>query len=309
MNPRQPAFHGVIPPLVTPLRPDGAVDADSLGRLVAFLLDAGVSGLFALGSSGETAYLTDTQRDQVLDTVVGAADGRVPVFSGCIEPTTNRVIERAALARKSGADAVVATAPFYTRTHLVEVERHFRAVRSAVDLPLVAYDIPVSVQVKLSEQMVLELAANGVIDGLKDSSGDDVAFRRLLLAAQTLPDFSVLTGHEVVVDAMMLAGADGAVPGLANVDPHGYVRLLDACGRGDWAAAKTEQDRLVRLFDIVRAADPATAGGSTAGLGAFKAALAARGIITGATVAPPMRSLAGDEIGAVRALLSEAGLL
>ncbi|MFD2349567.1 dihydrodipicolinate synthase family protein [Nonomuraea ferruginea] len=169
------------------------------------------------------------------------------------------MIERAEIARKLGADAVVVTAPFYARIHPVEVDRHFRAVRAAVDLPLLAYDVPVSVHTKLTADLVLSLAADGVADGLKDSSGDDVGFRQVVLRAAGLAGFSALTGHEVVVDAMMLAGADGAVPGLANVDPHGYVRLLRACADGRWADAKAEQDRLTRLFRIAEAASPATA--------------------------------------------------
>lgn len=309
MTSTRPTFQGVIPPVLTPLTMDGEVDTASLERLVEFLLDAGVSGLFALGSSGETAYLTDLQRDRALEVMVGAVAGRVPVLAGSIEPTTNRVIERAVTAHRLGADAVVATAPFYTRTHPVEIERHFRAVRSAVDLPLVAYDIPISVHSKLTPDLLLTLAADGVIDALKDSSGDDVAFRDTILRAARLPAFAILTGHEVMVDAMMLAGADGAVPGLANVDPHGYIRLLELCAAQDWATAKAEQDRLARLFRIVHAAAGESAGGSTAGIGAFKAALVARGIIATDTVAPPMRRLDHAETRAVRATLTEAGLL
>ncbi|GAA3727365.1 4-hydroxy-tetrahydrodipicolinate synthase [Spinactinospora alkalitolerans] len=309
MTQRQPIHQGVIPPMVTPLTPEGAVDVVSLERLVAFLLDAGVSGLFALGSSGESAYLTDAQRNTVIDTVTGAAAGQVPVLAGCIETSTNRVVERAREAHKLGAEAVVATAPFYTRTHPVEIDRHFRAVRAAVDLPLLAYDIPVSVHVKLEPAQVLELAGDGVIDGLKDSSGDDAGFREVVLGTRGLASFSALTGHETVVDAMMLAGADGAVPGLANVDPHGYVRLLDACARGDWPSARSEQDRLARLFGIVRAAAPETAGGSTAGLGGFKTSLRLRGIIASSTMSAPMRELDADETEAVRLRVMEAGLL
>lgn len=308
MTARQPAFSGVVPPLVTPLTETGEVDTASLERLVGFLLDAGVSGLFALGSTGEVAYLTDAQRDTVLDTVLEASGGQVPVFAGCIETTTNRVIERAELARKAGAAAAVATAPFYTRTHPAEIERHYRVIRDAVDMPLLAYDIPVSVHVKLSPELILRLATDGVLDGLKDSSGDDVAFREVVRGARSLPGFSVLTGHEVMVDGMMLAGADGVVPGLGNVDPHGYVRLLTACGQGDWTAARTEQERLAALFSIVQAADAATASGSTAGLGAFKTALVTRGVITSDAMAPPMRSLHVDEAAQVRKLLAKAGL-
>ncbi|GAA3445437.1 dihydrodipicolinate synthase family protein [Planomonospora venezuelensis] len=309
MSAREPRFGGVVPPVVTPLTPDGEVDAASLERLVDFQIEAGVTGLFALGSSGESAFLTDARRDKALEVVIRTAAGRVPVLAGCIETTTARVVERAEIAAKLGADATVVTAPFYTRIHPLEIDRHFRAVRSAVDLPMFAYDVPVSVHSKLAVDQVLALAADGVIDGLKDSSGDDVGFRQVVLGTADLPGFSALTGHEVVVDAMMLAGADGAVPGLGNVDPHGYVRLVRACAEGRWDDARAEQDRLTRLFGIVDAVDPATAGGSTRGVGAFKAGLALRGVIAHAAVSAPMRELTADETRAVAARLEEAGLL
>lgn len=309
MSQSTPAYTGVVPPIVTPLDANGEVDTASLERLVGSLLDAGVSGVFALGSSGESAYLTDAQRDTVLDTVTGTVAGRVPVIAGCIETTTNRVVERAEAAAKRGADAVVATAPFYTRTHPTEIDRHFRRIGSRTDLPLLAYDVPVSVHSKLDAELLLTLAADGVIDGVKDSSGDDPGFRDLVIGAREVPGFSVLTGHEAVVDAMMLIGAHGAVPGLANVDPHGYVRLVRACEEGDWAAAAREQERLIRLFGIVRAVEPGTAGGSTAGLGAFKCALALLGVIADATPAPPMRPFTDAETARVRGVLEEAGLL
>lgn len=159
----------------------------------------------------------------------------MPVLVGAIETTTNRAIERANRAAELGADAVVVTAPFYTRTHDAEIDRHFRQVAAAVDVPLLAYDVPVCVHSKLDPELLLPLAADGVLAGVKDSSGDDGSFRRLVIGARELPGFSVLTGHELVVDAMMLGGADGSVPGLGNVDPHGYVRLHEAAVRGDWA--------------------------------------------------------------------------
>lgn len=121
--------------------------------------------------------------------------------------------------------------------------------------------------------------------------------------------FSALTGHELVVDAMMLAGAAGSVPGLANVDPAGYVRLHAACEAGDWAAARTEQERLARLFRIVTAADPATTFGSTRGVGSFKTALALLGVIDSNAVSLPMRPLDDAETARVRSHLEQAGLV
>ncbi|MEV7568747.1 dihydrodipicolinate synthase family protein [Streptomyces tanashiensis] len=308
MNARTPRYTGVIPPVVTPLTADGEIDTASLERLVGFLLDGGVSGLFALGSSGETAYLTDAQKDVVVDTITGAVAGQVPVVVGTIEQTTNRAIERGRAALKSGADAIVATAPFYTRTHDTEIDRHFRLIADAVDLPLLAYDVPVCVHSKLSTDLVLRLAADGVLAGIKDSSGDDVGLRYLCLGARELPDFSVLTGHEVVVDAMLLGGADGAVPGLGNVDPHGYVRLDRLAAAGDWSAAKSEQDRIARLFEIVTVTAPGTASATAGGLGAFKTALQVRGIIDTNVVSPPMRPLDAAETARIAEILERAGL-
>ncbi|MDX3058549.1 dihydrodipicolinate synthase family protein [Streptomyces sp. NE06-03E] len=301
-------YSGVIPPVVTPLTADGELDRASLERVVGHLLDGGVSGLFALGSSGETAYLTPAQQDEVIKVITSASAGQVPVLVGAIETTTNRAIERARAAAGLGADAVVATAPFYTRTHVTEIDRHFRDIAAAVDVPLLAYDVPVCVHSKLDPELLLPLAADGVLAGVKDSSGDDGSFRRLAIAARELPGFSVLTGHELVVDAMMLSGADGSVPGLGNVDPHGYVRLHEAAVRGDWAAARAEQDRLVGLFDIVTAAAPGTASATAAGLGAFKTALMLRGVIATNVMSPPMRRLDEGETAAIAAYLDRAGL-
>ena len=307
-----PGFAGVVPPTITPLTEDGVVDVASLERVVERILRAGAHGIFALGSSGETVFLTDAQRDQALEVIVKTVAGHVPVIAGCIEPTTPRVVERVHAAKRLGADAVVTTAPFYAIVGPHEVERHFRAVHAASELPLLAYDIPVCVHTKLSVPVLTRLLADGVIVGVKDSSGDDVGFRQLLLSvADHAPDaqFSALTGHEVVVDAMMLAGATGSVPGLGNVDPEGYVRLHEACVSGDWATAHREQDRLTRLFRIVDAADPATAAGATRGVGAFKTALQLLGVIASNVVSLPMRRLDAPETARVRAELETAGLL
>ncbi|WHM34775.1 dihydrodipicolinate synthase family protein [Streptomyces sp. BPPL-273] len=303
-------LHGVIPPVITPLTPAGDVDTGSVHRLAEHLIGAGVHGLFLLGSSGETAYLTDAQRLTALEAAVDAAAGRVPVLAGVIDTTTARVIDRAADAVRAGADALVATAPFYTRTHPVEIAGHFRRIREAAGLPLFAYDIPVAVHTKLPRDLVLELADDGTLAGLKDSSGDDGSLRRLLVELRPLaPDFSVLTGSELTVDGALLAGADGVVPGLGNVDAHGYVRLYEAARAGDWATARAEQDRLAALFALTDAGDPGLMGASSSALGAFKAAARLLGLIDCAATAAPQVPLDEAAVARVRARLTGAGLL
>jgi 4-hydroxy-tetrahydrodipicolinate synthase len=296
---------GLVPPVITPLTGECEVDTASLERVVARMVDAGVDGLFALGSSGETVYLTDPQRDLALEVVVKTADGRVPVLAGAIETATARVAGRVHAAERLGADAAVVTAPFYTIVGPVEVERHLRSVAAGTDLPVLAYDIPVCVHSKLGVDLLVRLAHDGVLAGVKDSSGDDVAFRQLLtrLADEEVEHFDALTGHEVMVDSMLLAGAAGSVPGLANVDPEGYVRLHAAVAAGDVVGARREQERLVRLFRIVEASDPATAAGSTRGVGAFKTALAALGVIADNAVSLPMRPLDETESARIRDIL------
>ncbi|MEU4145029.1 dihydrodipicolinate synthase family protein [Streptomyces parvulus] len=303
-------LRGVIPPVITPLTPAGDVDTGSVRRLAEHLVGAGVHGLFLLGSSGEAAYLTDAQRLTALEAAVDAAAGRVPVLAGVIDTTTARVLDRAADAVRVGADALVATAPFYTRTHPVEVAGHFRRIREGAGLPLFAYDIPVAVHTKLPRDVVLELAADGTLAGLKDSSGDEGSLRRLLveLRARTT-DFSVLTGSELTVDGALLAGADGVVPGLGNVDAHGYVRLYEAARAGDWATARAEQDRLAALFALTDAGDPALMGASSSALGAFKAAARLLGLIDCAATAAPQVPLDEAAVARVRARLTGAGLL
>ncbi len=303
---------GVIPPICTPLTPDGEVDVDSLRDLVDFLAGAGVDGLFVLGSTSEAAYLTDRQRRTVVETAAAHLDGALPVLAGAIDMTTPRALDHARAALAAGADGIVATAPFYARTHPAEIERHFRLLAERTGAPLFAYNLPTSVHVALDAELVLALATDGVLSGLKDSSADQTNLRAVILAARTSPgirDFTVLTGSETSVDTALLMGADGVVPGLGNVDPQGYVRLVRLCAAGDWQQARAEQERLLTLFTMVGVGSPARMGRGSSGIGAFKAALRLRGVIRHATTAEPQIPLSEDEVERVAKHLATAGLL
>jgi 4-hydroxy-tetrahydrodipicolinate synthase len=300
-------LRGVVPPLCTPLTEDGAVDRRSLARLCEFLIGAGVDGLFVGGSTSEVALLDDEQRFEALAGAVEAAAGGVPVLFGAIATGTSRTASLADRAARMGATAIVATAPFYIQPHPDEIVEHFRLLHERVDLPLVAYDIPSAVHVRLHPQTVVELARGGLIAGFKDSSGDMAGFRAVLAGTRGLP-FASLTGSETLADLAVAAGGDGLVPGLGNVDPHGYVRLFRAAASGDAAAAGAEQERLTRLHQIIEVADRGRIGHTAAALGSFKAALAARGVIERADTCPPLGRLTGEEVRAIRKILVEAGL-
>lgn len=303
-------FSGIITPLVTPLNPDYSVDRASLKALIDDQLAAGVNGLFILGSTGEVALLPDHTRLDVIATASEHIAGRVPLLAGAIDMTTLRVIEHARAAEQAGADAVVVTAPFYTRTHSLEIENHFRAVSAECGIPVVAYDLPISVGTKLSLESVIRLAEEGVIAGVKDSSGDDVGTRKVALAARekSLDHFSVMTGSELTVDSAYGFGVSGCVPGLGNVDPYAYVRLQQACLEKRWEDARAEQERLISLFNIVGAAAEDRMGRASSALGSFKAALVLRGVISGGTTAPPYIALNDKEIGFIENILKKMDL-
>ena len=299
---------GVIPPVVTPLTAGGDSDYESFARNANRMIDAGVHGLFAMGSSGEVAFSTSERRDEVTSAAVEVAAGRVPVVVGVIDMQTTRVIEHAQRAQELGAAGIVATAPFYALGGPAEVERHFRVIADNIDLPLYAYDIPVCVHTKLGVDMLMRLGEEGVLAGIKDSSGDDVSFRILSIKNRDAGSpLALLTGHEVVVDGAYMSGADGSVPGLANIDPHGYVRQWDAYQRGDWDAVREEQDRLVRLMMITQVVEGVA--GFGAGVGAFKTALNLMGIFETNNMPEPVTSLTGSNVEAIAKVLAEVGLL
>jgi 4-hydroxy-tetrahydrodipicolinate synthase len=309
-NEHIPWLTGIVPPICTPLDNDLEVDVRSLERLITWQIEAGVAGLFMLGSSSEVNFVPDRHRDVVIEVAVGVAAGAVPVLAGAIDTATSRVIDQARRAVARGADAIVATAPFYLGpSQPAELERHFRAIKAATDTDLVAYNIPVAVKTTLTSALIAQLAEEGVIQAVKDSSGDLSTLRRTLAAVAGVPRFSIFTGSELLVDVTMLAGADGAVPGLANVDPHGFVELYNTCRKGDWEAARRQQERLIRVFAVTACGDPESKSGSASAFGGFKAALMLRGIIDTNQVGLPQAPLDPDEVASVRAVLVETGLL
>ena len=301
-------FSGVVPPVVTPDTPDHQLDVVSFERSINRLIEAGVEGLFFLGSSGEVVFATDERRDQIVREAVRIVDHRVPVLVGIIDTETERVLEHGRRALALGADALVATAPFYALGGPADVEEHFRILHQELDAPLFAYDIPVCVHTKLPWKMLARLGAEGVLAGVKDSSGDDVSFRYLVQENEKNGHpLTLLTGHEIVVDGALLSGADGSVPGLANVEPEGYVRMWKAAQEGNWAEVKREQDRLneiSHIFDVTSGVQ-----GYGAGVGAFKCALNLMGIFDSDQMPRPVKPLDGQNREAIKQVLIVNGLL
>lgn len=302
------SLYGVIPPISTPMTPERAIDEQSFRTLIDALLDAGVHGIFALGSTSESPLLSIDNQDVVIATAVDQVAGRVPVLAGCIDFSTARVIDRATRARELGADGIVVCPPFYITPSRQEIVRHYQLVHDAVGLPILAYDIPSATHVKLERPVLRELAQSGAITALKDSSGQDANFRGVVLDNRDMPDFRVFTGSELTADNAMFVGATGLVPGLGNIDAAGFVRLYNAAVAGDWEAARKEQERLIRLFEIVNVPPQSEYGRSAAAHGAFKVALWLQGLIEHPDTAHPHTPLTREHARQIAEILRSCDL-
>ena len=227
---------GVVPPVVVPDTPDHELDVPSFERLIDRIIDAGVDGLFFLGSSGEVVFSTDERRRQIISEAVRIVDHRVPVLVGIIDTETERVIEHGKVAQELGADALVATAPFYALGGMAEVEEHFRILHEELDLPIFAYDIPVCVHTKLPWPLLVKLGKEGVLAGVKDSSGDDISFRYLCQENEKA-GHPALAAHRVT-RSWSTARTSPAPTAPSRALPTSSPKATSACGRprraGDW---------------------------------------------------------------------------
>jgi 4-hydroxy-tetrahydrodipicolinate synthase len=278
------AFAGIIPPMLTPLTPDERIDGPAVERLVNFLIGHGVHGLFILGSIGEGAFLRPSEKRKLVEATVAAAAGRVPVIAGVLECSTERVIEEMARLALPGIAAYVVTTPYYYGGFAPrDLREHFCRVASATDKPILAYNIPQNTHVAMKAELMLELASVPNIAGIKDSAGDWFEDQMLLLR-QRPPGFAVFQGNQVYAGVSLLAGADGLVPGHANIWPALLVGMYDAALRQEVAAVWAAQARLNELMTL-RARAP---------LHTFKVIAQALGLM-GDSVAAPLPRLNAEE--------------
>ena len=263
-------FTGIITPLCTPLDAGGSVDKRSLERLVNRQLDAGVQGVFALGSSGEAIYLNDRSRAQVLDIVVSTVAGAVPIFAGAVAGSTARVVEQVRWIADFAVDAIVVTPPFYAAVSDSETTTHYETVAGFSPVPVIAYDIPGNVGRKLAADVTIDLLRRKVISGLKDTSGDLPEFFRILEAMGDRSDSSMMTGSDTGAATCLAAGADGIVPGIGNVCPDLFVGLYAAHLEGDLAAAERLQKLITHMATVFSVGRKYGLGRHASELGALK---------------------------------------
>jgi len=220
---------GVIVPVVTPLDESENVDAAALQKIVHFLIEHGVHGIFPLGTTGEFARLDDEQKWIALEACVQAVNGRTPVYVGVSACGTKEVLNNIRRAEKLGADLVVCTLPFYYPVHEVaEQTLFFDQITAGSSLPVIIYNIPATIGCSIHLEVIEKLAVKDRIAGVKDSGGN-LAYLSEIIGMKTRADLIVAAGAEKIGKEALWKGADGIVPSLANVFPSLFVDLYTAC--------------------------------------------------------------------------------
>jgi 4-hydroxy-tetrahydrodipicolinate synthase len=238
--------------MITPLTGRDSLDIDGLEKLVERLIDGGVSGIFALGTTGEAPSLSYRLRRELVEHTCRFVNGRVPVLVGI---TDTSLVESARFAGEIsdfGVEAVVTSAPFYFPAGQPELREYLEELLPELSLPLILYNMPSLTKISFHRDVVEWALDQEKVIGLKDSSGDLTYFKKMVkLAAEKRPDWPLLVGPEELLAEAVLAGGHGGVNGGANLNPRLYVDLYEASARGDWETARDLSAKVLELSNRI----------------------------------------------------------
>jgi 4-hydroxy-tetrahydrodipicolinate synthase len=241
-------FEGVLTALVTPFR-DGAVDEPALRRMVDVQIEAGVDGLVPCGSTGESATLSHAEHRRVVEIVVQAARGRVPVVAGTGSNSTREAIELTQHAKAAGADGALLISPYYNKPTQDGIVLHYAEIARATSFPLIVYNIPGRTASNILPPTVARLADIPQVVGIKEASGDLGQMADVI--ARCPEEFCVLSGDDALALPLLAIGGRGVISTSSNVAPSALVGMLRAFRSGDLAEARRIHYRLLPLFQVL----------------------------------------------------------
>ena len=297
MSARHSAFHGVFPYIVSPIRDDGTVDAEVLARMTDDFIKAGVHGITPLGSTGEFAYLSQAQRRRVVEVVIEAAAGRVPVVAGVAATTIADACAQARDYASMGCDGILAILEAYFPISDEGVYSYFKAIADVVTRPVVLYTNPNFQRSDLSLPVIERLSHVDNIGYIKDASFNTGRLLSIINKVQGRMQVFAASAH--IPACVMMIGGVGWMAGPACVAPRQSVALYQACKSGDWTAAMALQKPLWSLNQAF--AKHALAA-------AIKGGLKLQGYAVGEPL-PPQAPLSLEGVADVRAALEGIGAL
>lgn len=250
-------IRGSIHALVTPFHDDESLNLDQMRVHTDRAVQAGADGVFCLGTNGEFFQQTEDERLAVLEAVVDATGGRVPVYGGAGAVGTKETVRIAQRMQASGADVLSVITPYFAAASQDELYRHFAVVADAVDIPVLIYNIPARTGNTITPATVARLAEIDNIAGVKDSSGNFDAILQII--ELTDPDhFAVLAGTDSLVLPTLQAGGAGGITAVANVYPRTMVEIFQRWAAGDLDGARAAQASIRRLRNLFTLGNPNT---------------------------------------------------
>jgi 4-hydroxy-tetrahydrodipicolinate synthase len=245
-------LQGIFTPNIVPLDSRGNINEAELRRYVDWLIERGVHGLYPNGSTGEFTRFTVEERRRIIKIVCEQCGDRAPVLAGAAEANVKETIAACELYHSYGARAVAIVSPFYYKLSPESVYAYFSEIGRNSPIDVTLYNIPMfasPIDVPTLRRLAEEFPR---IVGIKDSSGDVAFMGRMINAIRPVrPDFSFLTGWDVVLVPMMLMGADGGTNATSGVVPELMRRMYDLAAARRWDEAMPLQLRLIELFDAM----------------------------------------------------------
>lgn len=238
-------FKGSITALITPFA-NGAVDEKALAELVEWQIAEGTNGIVPVGTTGESPTLSHTEHKRVVEIVIEAAAGRIPIIAGAGSNNTAEAIDLARHAEKAGADGLLVVTPYYNKPSQEGLYQHYKAIDAAVGIPIIIYNIPPRSVIDMSVETMARLYEDCPnIVGVKDATAklDRVSTQREMMG----PDFNQLSGEDGTALGFMAHGGHGCISVTSNVAPRLCAEFQAACLAGDFAKALEIQDRLMPL--------------------------------------------------------------
>ena len=243
-------LEGIIPALILPVNEKGKINFILLEEQVAYLILAGVNGLFINGTTGEGAWLTTDEKVEVFKVVKEISEGKVFLCAACIQPSTKMVINEIKAFEKLEPDYIVAVTPYYYSVSQNVIIEHFKKIAQYSSIPLIIYNIPQCTHNKIKLSTVLRLTQEENIAGLKDSSGDFISFTRGVYTS--VPEsFSWIQGEDYLDGPAFNCGANGIVTGLGNVFIEPYIQMYKEAKKGNYHKVNEIQKKINELYEII----------------------------------------------------------
>ncbi|WP_295670461.1 4-hydroxy-tetrahydrodipicolinate synthase [uncultured Mucilaginibacter sp.] len=237
-------FYGTGVAIITPFQADGQVDYDALGRVINHLIDGGVEYLVSLGTTGESATLSNEERKQVWAFTSGVVKGRVGLVAGIGGNNTHEVVEQVKQFDTTGYDAILSASPHYNKPTQEGIYQHYKAIAQAATLPIILYNVPSRTGSNVNADTVVRLAHDFKnIIGIKEAGGNFDQINQIMRDKPA--DFLMISGDDPVTLPMMALGGVGVISVTGNVLPRQTSDMVRLCLEGNYKAAQIIHSGLI----------------------------------------------------------------